>query len=116
MCKSGLRITSSKYKLKKKQMNVSSKLTILDGCVILWFIHWRSKGRVEEFMNNVCCCVFKKTTKGKVYLTLDRCYYFIVKSGTNPVQFSQQTTQTQSADSISDRQSSVDRLNLSATY
>ena len=57
-----MRIASSKHILKKKLgMTVSCRLTseieltILDGCAILWIIHWPSKGTVQDYVNNFCC-------------------------------------------------------------
>ena len=53
-----MRITKTKSVLKRKlQVEQSSRtlqqpeVVIIDGCAILWIIHWPSQGTVQDFVN-----------------------------------------------------------------
>ena len=56
-----MRIASTKSDLKKKlQVGISSRIvdkvdaTIIDGCALLWSVHWPEKGTVKNYVDNFC--------------------------------------------------------------
>ena len=62
-----LKIAKSKSSLKKKlQVEVSSRVSeksdgvILDGCAILWVIHWHLNGTVRDFVDGFNQYVLQK--------------------------------------------------------
>ena len=85
-----LKIAKSKSTMKKKlQVEVSSRVydksdgVILDGCAILWVIHWPSNGTVRDFVDGFNQYVVKKmSTCSHLNLIFD-CYKdFSIKSKT----------------------------------
>ena len=83
-----MRITKSKSTLKRKlQVEMSFRLatnpdvTIIDGCAILWLIHWPNKGTVQDYVNNFVSYVSTRTNKSDVHLVFDRYHNYSIKSG-----------------------------------
>jgi hypothetical protein len=78
-----LKIPKSKSTLKRKlQVEMSSRLatnpyiTIVDGCAILWVIHWPNKGTAcarlcEQVHINYVSYISTKTGKSDVHLVFD---------------------------------------------
>jgi hypothetical protein len=59
-----------------------STTTIIDGCTILWTIHWSTNGTVQDFVNGFTGYVFRKLCDSEVYCIFDRYYDDSIKSGT----------------------------------
>lgn len=83
-----IRMLQSKSTLKRKlQVEMSSRLaknpdaTIIDGCAILWIIHWPNKGTLQDYVNNFVSYISTKTDKSDVYLVFDRYHNYSIKSG-----------------------------------
>jgi hypothetical protein len=62
-----MRIATTKSDLKKKlQVAVSSRTvdkvdaTVIDGCALLWSVHWPEKGTVKDYVDNICGYVMRK--------------------------------------------------------
>ena len=53
--------------------------TVIDGCAILWVVHWPTKGSVQDLVTNVVNYVTGKLTGGtRVHVIFDRyCDYSI---------------------------------------
>ena len=74
-----MRIASGKSSLKNKlKVEVSSRLStqdsdavILDGCAILWCVHWPCNGSVQDYVDNFCSYVIQKTNHAHIYLVFD---------------------------------------------
>ena len=54
-----IRIDKAKSQLKRllaievpSRNSIRPKLIVLDGCAILWVVHWPSKGKVIDFIKN----------------------------------------------------------------
>ena len=77
-----MRITSTKSVLKKKlQVSISERLVtekteveILDGCAVLWVIHWPNIGTVADFAEGFEKYVLKRLANSGVFLIFD-CYF-----------------------------------------
>jgi len=94
-----MRIASAKSTLKKKlQVLVSSRIVqkaeavIIDGCAILWCVHWPCKGTVKDFVDNVCSFIIRKMSQGDVYLVFDRYFDFSIKGTTRTKRCGQQAS------------------------
>ena len=84
-----MRIATNKADLKKKlQIRVSARAVdkadaiVIDGCALLWSVHWPEKGTVKEYVDNFISHVSKKAQYSDVYLTFDRYYDYSIKSVT----------------------------------
>lgn len=84
-----MRIATTKSDLKKKlQVRVSSRsvdkvdATVIDGCALLWSVHWPEKGTVKDYVENFMGYILKKAAHSDVYLTFDRYYDYSIKSVT----------------------------------
>ena len=95
--KGEMRIAKTKSTLKKNlQVEISTRLgpqpevTILDGCAILWVIHWPNRGIVQDFVDNFMSYIMAKVDKSDVYLVFDRYHDFSIKSGTRLARAGQQ--------------------------
>ena len=55
---------------------------IIDGCAILWVIHWPSNGTVQDFVNSFSSYVFRKLRESDIYVDFDRYNDFSIKSCT----------------------------------
>ena len=85
-----LRIAKSKSILKNKlQVEQSAHATgqadaiVIDGCAILWVVHWPSKGSVQYLVTNFVKYVKGKLKGGtKVHLIFNRYSEYSIKSGT----------------------------------
>lgn len=84
-----MRIAASKSTLKKKlQVAYSARrigtpdVLILDGCAILWCIHWPSNGTVQDFIESYWQYVYHRLRESDVYLVFDRYYEYSIKSST----------------------------------
>ncbi len=85
-----LRITKSKSSLLKNKLLVeqSARATgqpdaiVMDGCAILWVLHWPSKGSVQDLVTNVVKHITSKL-KGstQVHIIFDRYCEYSIKSG-----------------------------------
>ncbi len=56
---------------------------VMDGCAILWVVHWPSKGSVQDLVTNVVKHITSKL-KGstQVHIIFDRYCEYSIKSGT----------------------------------
>ena len=70
-----IRIAKTKATLKKNlQVETSSRLapqpdvTIIDGCAILWVIHWSNSGTVLDFVDSFTSFIFGKAERYYIYL------------------------------------------------
>ncbi len=86
--KGQMRISKSKSTLKRKlQVEKSSRLsinpdtTIVDGCAILWIIHWPNKGTVQDYVDNFVSYISTRTGHSHVRLVFDRYHDYSIKSG-----------------------------------
>ncbi len=86
--KGQMRISKSKLTLKRKlQVEKSSRLstnpdtTIVDGCAILWIIHWPNKGTVQDYVDNFVSYISTRTGHSHVHLVFDRYHDYSIKSG-----------------------------------
>ena len=84
-----MRIATTKSDLKKKlQVGVSSRVvdkvdaTVIDGCALLWSVHWPEKGTAKDYVDNFSEYVMRKAAHSDVYLTFDRYYDYSIKSVT----------------------------------
>ena len=85
-----LRIAKSKSILKNKlQVEQSAHATgqpdaiVIDGCAILWVVHWSSKGRVQDLVTNFVKYVKEKLKGGtRVHVIFDCYCKYGIKSGT----------------------------------
>ena len=84
-----MRIATTKSEFKKKlQVGVSSRsvdkvdATVIDGCALLWSVHWPEKGTVKDYADNFFGYVMRKAAGSDVYLTFDRYYDYSIKSVT----------------------------------
>ena len=84
-----MRISKTKSVLKRKlqveqssQIYQQSEVSVIDGCAILWVIHWPSNGVVKDFVNGFIKFIFEKLSISNLYLVFDRYYDFSIKSGT----------------------------------
>ena len=74
----------------KKQLKVETsarlapkpEATVIDGSAILWVVHWRTKGTVQDYIDNFCHYVLEKTKFNYAYLVFDRYHDYSIKSGT----------------------------------
>ena len=76
-----MRITKTKSVLKQKlQVEQSSRtsmqpqVVIIDGCAILWVIHWPESGTVQNIIDGLINYVIKLLKESDVYAEFD-CYY-----------------------------------------
>jgi len=84
-----IRTAAGKSSLKQK-LNVilsschihDAEVTIIDGCAILWCIHWPCKGTVHDYIDNFCTYVINKTKVSDVYVLFDRYFDYNIKSVT----------------------------------
>ena len=86
--KGQMRISKSKSTLKRKlQIEKSSRLatnpdtTIIDGCAILWIIHWPYMGTLQDYVDNFVSYISTSTGQSDVHLVFDRYYDYSIKSG-----------------------------------
>lgn len=89
-----MRITKTKSTLKRKLQVEQSTRTleepdaviidavIIDGCAVLWTIHWPTQGTVQDFANSFVSYTLSKVRACDVYLIFDRYYDYSIKSGT----------------------------------
>lgn len=85
----GMRPASSKSKLmnclevQQSYRNVPQpKLAVLDGCAILWVIHWPPGGTVQDLATTLAKYIQRKLVIGDVNLVFDRYYDFSTKGCT----------------------------------
>ena len=81
-----MRLAKAKSVLKKKLQIDQSDRTfskpetiIIDGCALLWVIHWPTNGTVIHFANNVVQYLKKRMSLADVYLVFDRYYVSSIK-------------------------------------
>ena len=79
-----MRITKTKSVLKKKlQVEQSSRrvtnelpaeqqVIIIDGCAMIWVIHWQSQGIVQNYIYGIIESILHKLVERHVYLVFDR--------------------------------------------
>ncbi len=83
-----MRIYSKAVLKKKLQIEVSARhanrqdLFIIDGCALLWSVHWPANGTVEDFIKNVIVSVNCYLEQCSVYLIFDRYPTVSIKNGT----------------------------------
>lgn len=80
--------TQAKAVLKNKlQVEVSARhanppdLFIIDGCAMLWSVHWPANGTVEDYIRNFLGSVNFYLKQGSVYLIFDRYPAVSIKNG-----------------------------------
>ena len=84
-----MRITETKSILNRELQVEKSGRTlrkpdavVIDGCAILWIIHWPSHGRVQNFMDGFLMYILEKLSRSDIYHVFD-CYRdYSIKSGT----------------------------------
>ena len=69
------------------QVDVNTRTTspdfsILDGCAILWIIHWPSNGTLQNYITSLCKYVMDHLFKHATSIIFDRYYDFSIKSVT----------------------------------
>lgn len=90
-----MRIATGKASLKNKlkvmvsARHVQPDTTIMDGCAILWCVHWPCKGTVKDYIDSFCTYIFQRTVTADVYLVFDRYFEYSVKSGIRSSRFGQ---------------------------
>ena len=89
-----MRITKTKAVLKKKlqveqstrtvtnEVASAQEVAIIDGCAMLWAIHWPSQGTVQNYVDGFIDSIMHKLAEKDVYLVFDRYYDFSIKGGT----------------------------------
>ena len=84
-----MRIDKSKSKLKMSlavelpsRRTGRADLVVLDGCAILWIVHWPSKAKVSDFVSNFQSYVSQLLKASDVSLIFDRYYEYSIKSAT----------------------------------
>ena len=55
---------------------------VIDGCALLWSVHWPQQGTVKDYVDNFIRNVMLKAKDSEVYLTFDRYYDYSIKSVT----------------------------------
>jgi hypothetical protein len=76
-------ILKDKLKVEQSARTIRKpEITIMDGCAILWIIHWPSQGIVQDFIDGFIGYIMDALFHGDIYLVFDRYYYFSIKSGT----------------------------------
>ena len=74
----GMRIQAKAASKAKLQVEVSTRLTrspdaiIIDGCALLWSVHWPVSGTVEDYSVNFMGIIGYHLIAGDVYLIFDR--------------------------------------------
>ena len=56
-------------------------VTIIDGCAILWVIHWPNRGTVRDFVDSFTSVIYGNAEKCDIYWVFDRYRDFSFKSG-----------------------------------
>jgi len=84
-----MRIPKAKCVLRKKlQVEVSNRCTmnpnviILDGCAIMWALHWPVNGTVNDFISGFLDYVYNRLQQSDVFVVFDRYYEYSIKSTT----------------------------------
>ncbi|KAK3106543.1 hypothetical protein FSP39_022295 [Pinctada imbricata] len=84
--KGDLRIATSKSALKRKLQIIQSTrksgtadVIIIDGCAVLWSIHWPSSGTVQDFVYSFWSYISQKLNTSDVYLIFDRYRQYSIK-------------------------------------
>ena len=84
-----MQITTTKATLKNKlKIEMSARtvqqadVTIIDGCVVLWVIHWPSQGIVQNYVDGFLCYIEQKLCHGDIFLVFDCYYNYSIKNGT----------------------------------
>lgn len=84
-----MRIATSKSILKRKLQVVQSAraslkpdVIVIDGCAILWCIHWPSNGTVQNYIESFWSYVLQRLILCDVYLIFDRYYDYSIKDVT----------------------------------
>ncbi|MES9884531.1 MAG: hypothetical protein ABW185_27110 [Sedimenticola sp.] len=84
-----MRITNTKSTLKRKlQVDVTERafeqpdVVVVDGCAVMWTIHWPVKGTVKEYVDNFCSHIYKLVLQNDVYLVFDRYFQHSIKNVT----------------------------------
>ena len=54
--------------------------TVIDGCALVWSVHWQEKGTVKYYVDNFSICFTRKAAHSDIYLTFDRYYVYSIKS------------------------------------
>ncbi len=77
-----LRIAKSKSLLKNKTTGQPDAI-VMDGCAILWVVHWPGKGSVQDLVTNIVKHITSKL-KGstRVHIIFDHYCEYSIKSGT----------------------------------
>ncbi|KAH9502367.1 hypothetical protein Btru_075508 [Bulinus truncatus] len=84
-----MRITKSKSVLKQKlQVEHSARnspaphVVVVDGCALLWIIHWPVNGTLQDFVDGFIMYIMKILTQHDVYVVFDRYFQYSIKSVT----------------------------------
>ena len=84
-----MRLAKSKSTLKNNlQVEMSARLQlppdviIVDGCALLWTVHWPSKGTVQNLVDEFYKYIGEKLISSDVYLVFDHYYDYSIKSTT----------------------------------
>ena len=97
------------------RLKVPADVVIVDGCALLWTVHWQCKGTVQNIVDEFYEYVNQKMNSSDVYLVFDRYYKYSIKGSArkervgNMVhrhQFSKSTASTGCDSNINRKQSS----------
>ena len=89
-----MRISTSKSVLKNKlkvTQSTRAKCNIIDGCAILWCLHWPSNATIQDYVDSFWHYVSRRLNRCDVYLIFDRFYEYSIKSGTRKSRMSQKS-------------------------
>ena len=83
-----MRVVTTKAVLKNKLQCVQTarahhpSIIILDGCAVLWTIHWPTQGTVQDYVVSFSSVIIRKLRECSVHLIFDRYYPYSIKSCT----------------------------------
>ena len=88
---------TTKSALKKKLQNTEltrsatkPDIVVIDGCALLWVIHWPTTGTLQTICNGVWTYIERLICTSDVFLVFDRCRQFSIKSSTRTRRADQQ--------------------------
>lgn len=76
-------ILKTKLKVEQSTIGGPTDSIVIDGCALLWVVHWPEKGTVRDFVSNYAKIVTGKLEGNcRVHVIFDRYHDYSVKSGT----------------------------------
>ena len=93
-----MRISTSKSVLKNKlqvtqstRASVKRNVIIIDGCAILWCLHWPFNATIQDYVDNFWHYVSRRLNRCDACLIFDRYYEYSIKSCTRKSRMSQKS-------------------------